>query len=262
MAEKIECKMIRLATEKIKMEEEKIINGNCWFAYFDILGFKNKTREYKDHLDVFRNLYDKILKEVEKVPGYKPDTVFIHWFSDSFIFYCSNDSMPSYVVINLGIRRFFQLVLWEKWPLRGALTVGELYVDNTKNIFLGQAIIDAYEYAEKQDWIGLVITPMARSRVEGFHITKINDVYADYDIPIKSENGETEKLLAFRFAHFPSTTGRFDRTLKKMLEKEPKEQQNYSKIKRKYDNTLKFIEDTKPKDANKRFSVSSVAKDL
>jgi len=23
------------------MEEEKIINGNCWIAYFDILGFKN-----------------------------------------------------------------------------------------------------------------------------------------------------------------------------------------------------------------------------
>jgi len=228
------------------MENNKIINGNCWVAYFDILGFKNLIHEFKDRLDIFKNQYEQIIETVRASNELQPDKVFIHWFSDSFIFYCSNDLKDSYACIDLEIRSFFKKALWMKWPLRGALTTGELYIDKIQNIFIGQAIIDAHEYTEKQDWIGLVITPMARSRVEGFHVTRINDVYADYDVPIKSKNAtnkKAEKLLAFRFAHFPSTYKKFEIEFKKITEKE----QDPS-IKKKYDNTLKFIEETKPKD--------------
>lgn len=227
-----------------EMKDRNIINGNCWFAYFDILGFKNKIGGYKGHLDVFKNLYEKILKKVKESNAFQPDKVSIHWFSDSFLFYCSDASSSSYACIDLEIRHFFTWALWERWPLRGTLTVGELYVDKAQNIFLGQAIIDAHEYAEKQDWIGLVITPMARSRLEdediGPKFAQTNDVYTEYNVPIKDNTNE--KLLTFKFSHFPSP----DRRLEMLLERMSKEEQN-PKIKRKYENTLKFIQDTKPK---------------
>lgn len=225
-----------------EMKDRNIINGNCWFAYFDILGFKNKIGEYKGHLDVFKNLYEKILKKVKECNKLQPDKVSIHWFSDSFIFYCSDASISSYACIDLEIRRFFTLALWERWPLRGALTVGELYVDETQNIFLGQAIIDAHEYAEKkQDWIGLVITPMARSMLKDIapKFARTNDVYTEYNVPSKYE---IEKLLTFKFSHFPSP----DKKLEMLLERMSEEQQK-PEIKRKYEKTLKFIQDTKPK---------------
>lgn len=232
------------------MENNKIIDGNSWIAYFDILGFKNRIREFNGRLDIFKNQYEEIIKKVKESNALQPDKVSIQWCSDSILFFCSDDSRASFACIDLEIRHFFSWALWMKWPLRGALTDGELYVDKTENIYLGQAIIDAHKYTEKQDWIGLVITPMAQSRLEEIDskFARTNDVYTDYDVPIKSQeepketNEKTEKLLAFRFAHFPSTNKKLEMILQRMSEN-----QN-PMIKKKYDNTIKFIESTKPKD--------------
>jgi len=44
--------------------------------------------------------------------------------------------------------------------------VGELYTQKKKNIFLGRALIDAYEYGEKQNWLGFILTPKVYERLK------------------------------------------------------------------------------------------------
>jgi hypothetical protein len=232
------------------MKNSNIINGNCWLAYFDFLGFKNRVREFSGRLDILKNQYEDIIKKVKESNALQPDKVSVQWFSDSILFFCSDDSRASFACIDLEIRHFFSWALWMKWPLSGALTHGELYVDKAENIYLGQAIVDAHKYTEKQNWLGLVITPMARIRLEDIvpKFARTNDVYANYDVPIKPEeerkdiNETIEKLLAFRFGHFPSTSKKLEMILKRMSK-----DQN-PMIKKKYDNTTKFIEGTKPDD--------------
>jgi hypothetical protein len=39
------------------------------------------------------------------------------------------------------------------------------------NIFVGEALIDAYEYGEKQDWLGFLLTPAV---YETLHATQLD----------------------------------------------------------------------------------------
>lgn len=88
------------------------------------------------------------------------------WFSDTFIIFASDDSWESFLLIERASRLFFQRLILKRIPLRGALTVGDLYTQKKKNIFLGKALIDAYEYGNKQNWIGFILTPSVYDRLE------------------------------------------------------------------------------------------------
>ena len=155
--------------EKIEMEDEKIINSNCWVAWFDILGFRALMSKYEKHLDVFvGTYYEDILRTVNEKAGYWPKYVAPFWISDTFVFYTFNDSIEAFTCLNQVARHFFEQILY-KIPLRGALSFGRLYADREKGIYLGPVLIDAYEYAEKQDWVGFVLTPCA---VEQFNLNR------------------------------------------------------------------------------------------
>jgi len=50
-------------------------------------------------------------------------------------------------------------------PARGAIAFGELYADASERIFYCKGLIQAYEYAEEQDWIGLILSPSTVERL-------------------------------------------------------------------------------------------------
>lgn len=58
-------------------------------------------------------------------------------------------------------RLFFQKFILGRIPVRGAISFGKLYSHLGKNIFIGEALIDAYRYGEGQDWLGFLLTPSA-----------------------------------------------------------------------------------------------------
>ncbi len=153
------------------MENNVVINGNCWIACLDLLGFKEKVSAFErgsgcGHLDVFvRNFYGKLLDELQRQGKYWPGKVFTAWASDTFLFFTRDDSKDSFGCIAGSAKHFCWSVIPKNWPLRGAIGFGQLYADRFKNIFLGSGLIDAYEYAQKQNWIGLIVTPKANSRL-------------------------------------------------------------------------------------------------
>lgn len=253
------------ALESYKMQNHKIINCNCWVACFDIIGFKNLLNDFMSQsktndevvlaMDAFVEQYYKdILRKLAEKGKYRPDKVFTHWFSDTFLLYTSDDSPASLCCIEQSATHFFVDVIWTKMPLRGALSIGAFYADKETGIFLGPAFIDAYEYGEKQNWIGLVISPKAC-----FELQKINlcppdrGGYVEYDVPIKSKEKniksevvlkiETEKLFSFKMQKYMQVEESI-REMKQEAENKL-DKGEYDKVKAIYENTLKFIKDTK-----------------
>jgi len=237
------------------MENNKIITGNCWVAYFDILGFKNKVSDAVSgstgiDLETFVQVYYwDIIDKLKAKQEYWPCKVGIYWASDTFVFYTYDGSLESFTCISQEAEHFFIETL-DIMPMRGALGVGELYIDKKNNIFVGPGYMDAYKYAEKQDWIGMVLTPNATAylnKLEGCTGVEEYPVsFQEYQVPLKRIKKDIDyhlsakKLSAFRIGRIPNVENAVRQKLKEA------EINNCDKdVLRKYVNTLKFIEETK-----------------
>jgi hypothetical protein len=239
------------------MEADKIINGNCWVAYFDILGFKNEIQLSTGHLEVLAYLYgeiiDRINDELKEVTGFMALKYECSWFSDSFLFYSSDDSIDSYLTIHLAATSFFDyMTIIKKWPVRGALTAGDFYANKNKNIYLGKAVVDAYSYAEKQDWIGFVLTPEAYEKL----VTNGHDPFVfvnglcfiEYNVPIKRKAfaSETERIeLGYEklFAHYYRDKDCRRDLIVDSVKSVCNNKEVKKEYRRKYENTLRFYEE-------------------
>jgi hypothetical protein len=248
-----------LATEdtenKLKMDE-KIIEGSCWVAYFDILGFKSETRLNTGQLSVLAYMYKEAVEhingELKSIPNFGSlyDCL---WFSDSFLLYSLDDSIKSYNTICIAVTHFFDyMIITKKWLLRGALTAGDFYADRNSDIYLGEALIDAHNFTEKQDWIGLVLTPNAHAKlVANGHNPFIwvdGRGFREYDVPIKRrtrDNGleqislDCEKLWAY---HYRNNDRRRDIIMDLMRSACNRKGGLAIEHRRKYENTLRFYE--------------------
>lgn len=229
--------------------EDKIVNGDCWVAYFDLLGFKNYVLSfdfptYPHCYGVFvKELHNKTVERFKNLRSYS--RIFTTWFSDTFIAYTLDGSYESFASIAFGSLQICAELVSIHRPVRGALGTGRLYAEQKKNILVGSALIDAYEYGEKQNWIGFAITPKAEE--------KFNDVapkgktpwacgdYYEYDVPMKGENGEfhSEKLWAANIEGFPE--------VRRIITEGANSQSLNDKYKIKYENTLTFLNSTQRK---------------
>jgi len=176
------------------MEEENIINGNCWVAYFDILGFRKLMKNFPIWYvrDVLKQALDTGNRSNVKCK-------FI-FFSDSFIFYTSDDSPESFSCIEGTSALFFRSMFLgkEKIPMRGCLNVGRFCADEENRFFFGQALIEAYDCAEGQNWIGFVLSEKTREKLSSFESAGIKsgykNRYREYKVPYKEE---LRNLLAY-----------------------------------------------------------------
>jgi hypothetical protein len=168
------------------MVNSNIINSNCWIAYFDILGFRNIVENFDANGVLYS--YREVLKEIRQY-----DKVKHKFFSDSFVFYTENDSQDSFGHMYSASTMFFREMFAKNIPLRGCLTVGQFYVDEEEGIFFGRALIEAYDWAEGQNWIGLVLSEKAKDKLSSFKTN--NDIsfldslrlydFLEYEVPYK-----------------------------------------------------------------------------
>ena len=137
-----------------------------WFSYFDLLGFRNLV--LKNRIEHVLPVYEDVLKVISrKADPKKSKGLSYSWFSDTFILFTKGNSDKEFALIEQASRLFFQNLILKEIPVRGSLTVGDLYSLQKKNIFIGKALIDAYEYGEKQNWLGFVLTPNVHSHLKG-----------------------------------------------------------------------------------------------
>jgi hypothetical protein len=173
------------------MENSTIINGNCWLALFDILGFSDMVKRLPPEFVIGQ--YKEALNEAKKhVAGCR-----FKFFSDSFIFYTENDSQDSFCGIAAASEFFFRKMFRKEIPMRGCLTVGQFYADEENGMFFGPALIHAHELAEGQNWIGFVLSEKTREKSgDGITNNPRHYNYLEYDVPCK-QKPKRRKLLVY-----------------------------------------------------------------
>lgn len=219
------------------MGKDQIIYGNCWIAYFDILGFKKLVNSNRRNIDSFaQTIYDEVLEEIinrsDRITEALNKKVNYAWFSDTFILFTEDDTYASYSSLDIVLWEVFQKMISKRHPLRGALSVGEFYANKNRSTYIGQALIDAYIYAEKQQWIGLILTPETRKKLSEPGYTLDSTRYSEYPVPIKPE--KDEKLFARNICNLK-------KNVVQMQQAAENEKEYEVRLKVKYDNTLKFI---------------------
>ncbi|MDP3880492.1 MAG: hypothetical protein Q8Q07_09355, partial [Dehalococcoidales bacterium] len=126
-------------------------------------------------------------------------------FSDSVILFSHDGSSESALKLIIYAWRLFQQFLAAGFPMRGAITYGDLYVNKLYNVFLGSAFIDAYKKEQEQDWIGAYVD----SSVWKAHsdltdnvnspLSLLGFLFPEYNIPLKSGKSNRLRSLNWRF---------------------------------------------------------------
>lgn len=138
-----------------------------WLAYFDLLGVKALLRDGQES-QVF-NAYWAARDHFRNQETWAPELQHA-WFSDTFLIMAHDDSAESFKRIESMSRHFASSLICYEIPLRGAIACGRLYANSDKSVIFGSALVEAYEYGEGQDWLGLLLTPTAASRLEALEV--------------------------------------------------------------------------------------------
>jgi hypothetical protein len=211
-----------------------------WIAYIDLLGTKKLIYGNKAK-DIFI-VYRKAIEEFKNQSGNMEDINSI-WFSDTFILYSDDNSINGYAEVEHLARWFHYHLIKEGIPVRGAISYGDFYCDKENNLFFGKPLVEAYEYSEIQNWLGLIICPSAERKLKPLNIISgPNSAYVYTRIPTKkdlTDIGNESIILpaCILSCWLPSDfQERFSHKLKIMMET----QDGVQRIK--YKNTIDFIE--------------------
>lgn len=219
-----------------RLEFNPACSRSRWLGYFDLLG----TRELIRSGDTFRvfSVYEKALREVRisKLPIQRA------WFSDTFLIYSQTDGASDFWALDSVSRWFVYFLIMADIPVRGAIASGNFYADDSGQVYLGEALVESYEFGEAQDWIGFLLCPSAVARLEALKMPANNRLnYAYAEIPFKtSRPGRPSKLPACILGNWAiSRAGQNDLLdkLRLMRRKQPD-----PPVARKYDNTIAFVE--------------------
>ncbi|WP_152417573.1 hypothetical protein [Methylophaga lonarensis] len=207
-----------------------------WFAYFDLLGFSELVRN--NPISKVLQVYEMVLKSVQQEhPDDETVGISQTWFSDTFILYTRGSSEHEFAKIEMASRLFFQRLILKEIPVRGALTVGPVYTNRSKNTYVGKGLIDAYEYGEDQNWLGFILTPSVFKHLSGSTIP-INQraFYRKIDASVLKKKSSSN-VYAFTFDN-----GRINGKNPFLNHLNNMKIEVDDKIKIKYENTENFIE--------------------
>jgi hypothetical protein len=210
-----------------------------WLGYFDLLGTSALIRS--GNIDEVFSAYQDAL---EKLDGWRKrhPNVYHAWFSDTFIMYSDDTSGVSFSAIEMVCRWFAFSLLRRKIPLRGTLSCGHFYADRANSLYLGAALLEAYEWGENQDWIGFILCPSTVSRLNELDLpvqARLN--YVEYDVPFKKAPPAGQTPVGACILGNMIRLGRTgDSVLLPKLEEMAKSQTEPS-IRMKYERTIKFL---------------------
>lgn len=217
------------------------IKGKRAIAFFDILGFKEKVATLT--IDELADSYSKLISNTEnymldestsKIVRKETCKRFI--FSDSIFLIANEDTEQGFVDLFTYAWRMMQIAFAMKFPLRGAITYGDVYVEQSKGIFIGESIVKAAIWESKQDWMGAVVD---KSAIERYHaVFEGDDILSAilktlmpiYPVPLKGNVADEQNVINWR-TNIISEHG-----IKALFQNK----ENDKSVERKIENTLLF----------------------
>ena len=160
----------------MKGDRKKLTPKNRLLLYVDILGFREKVKDADAAASVYQTI-DTCLrasaKAIENAEGF--GTIY---FSDTILFY-SRDGGFSHErfkkLCDVATDVFNQL-LANHVPISGAITFGPFYIRKKRDsdgqpiegadprLYFGQPLIEAYDAAKLEKWLGIIVCPSVTER--------------------------------------------------------------------------------------------------
>lgn len=226
-------------------------------CYLDILGFSDKILKFEtwEKKDIYKYLIKQYLESTSlmKRDMYGGDigkerVAAVSWFSDTVIIYSNKlDNLDSYEKsrqiwnILLCSISLFNIMMKIGFPLRGAIDISQFYVDPSKNIFVGRALINAYKESMCNNWAGISLTDTAARDIKNMPNNNYsNSLLTEYDVPMK-EN----KTKRYQVLNWPSMAKYTKEDISNSFAKYSSIED--SEVKRKLDNTIEFLKFCKDK---------------
>lgn len=172
------------AESSLQLQADKN-TANRFVAFLDIMGFKDRVAR-TNHSKLLTQL-TKFNKDITSYIGkYQNTEIQLAQFSDSIVLF-SNDatqkSLRTLAEVTCGIMR---TAIKQQIPIKGAIAQGQTTCDIPKQLFFGQALIDAYLLEESIHYYGVLAHHTAESSIiklgsDGF-------IFKDIKAPLKSGN--------------------------------------------------------------------------
>lgn len=147
-----------------------------YVLYADIMGFKERVMRTK-HEDLKKEL-KKLRQELDDwllLFLYEKETFKVSFFSDSVLIVDENtkDGFERISKAAIGLMRSS---LEHKFPLKGAIAKGEFTYEEEKQLFFGEAIIDAFLLEEQVHYYGIVAHHSVEEDIKEYSKGKIKEL--------------------------------------------------------------------------------------
>lgn len=173
------------------------MSNNAMVAVCDILGYSNlvKTstlKKLKDyHLQNIKNIMKSSIPNFgEEINSPTSEEVFQNnlvgyaIFSDTILVYSLSDDRDGHKnVLDVVYRLISKPMFFPFYRYRVGISYGEFYYDQKESIYIGKAMIEAYELEKKQQWSGAALSKSAGREFKDRYPEK--DYIVKYDVPVK-----------------------------------------------------------------------------
>lgn len=144
----------------------KWIKHDSWIAVYDILGFKERIRDTDQGFQRFSitwdlsELFDRLESDNNNLGQFEYMII-----SDTIVIFAHDLEPSSYGWFLRLCKNLIEHSITKEFPLRCAISAGTAFTAQARPILIGPAFVEAYEYCEDQDWIGLLLTPSATNAI-------------------------------------------------------------------------------------------------
>lgn len=212
-----------------------------WIGYFDLLGTKElvQTNKFIAIFEVYKNAIGEFNTWKERL-----EDIHTIWFSDTFILYSEDNSVSGFGELDHIARWFYYYLIKEGIPVRGSISYGDFYCDRKNSLFFGEPLIEAYQFGEAQNWLGLIICPSAEYKLKPLNIlTEKSSAYVYTEVPFKNLPSTVSRKTQFNILPACILACWLPPDFQKNISEKLHQMMNSknAKYKPKYKNTINFL---------------------
>lgn len=155
---------------------------NRFVAFLDIMGFKERVAR-TNHSELLSILTDFNKNIASHIGKYPKTEIQLSQFSDSIVLFTNDTTQKSLRTLAEVTCGIMQTAIKQKIPIKGAIAQGRITCDIPKQLFFGQALIDAYLLEESIYYYGILVHHTAENSVIKF---SSDNLFRDIKAPLKS----------------------------------------------------------------------------
>lgn len=179
-------KQLRIGDDSIQLSVgPKGSTAERFVTFLDIMGFKDRVAR-TTHEDLLVQLSEFNRSVTLQVLRYSDKKIQLAQFSDSIVLFSNDDTPESLETIAKVSRSIMRDAIARQIPLKGAIAQGIITCDVAKQLFFGQALIDAYLLEENIHYYGILAHHSAEQSVIQLDKKSGKSYFRDIKAPLKS----------------------------------------------------------------------------